>query len=61
MFIILVVVMVLQLYVYVNIIKTYSLTMCSLLYANYTSIKLFKKTKELTSVEIALYVCDKLA
>jgi len=42
MFIILVVVMVLQVYMYVNTMKIYSLNMCNLLYSKYTSIKLLK-------------------
>ena len=59
MFIILVVVMVLQVYMYVNTIKIYSLNMCSLLYS--TSIKLLKKTQVVKSVDVGLCVCDKLA
>ena len=54
MFIILVVVMVLQVYMYVNTIKIYSLNMCSLLYS--TSIKLLKKTQVVKSVDIGLCV-----
>ena len=61
MFIILVIVMVLQVYMYVNTMKVYSLNMCSLLYSKYTSIKLLKKTQVVKSVDIGLYVCDKLA
>ena len=61
MLIILVVVMVLQVYMYVNTIKIYSLNMCSLLYYKYTSIKLLKKNQVVKSVDIGLYVFDNLA
>jgi hypothetical protein len=44
-FIILVVVMVSQVDAYVNIIRTYTLIMCNLLYANYASMKLFKENQ----------------
>ena len=53
--------MVLQVYMYVNTIKIYSLNMCSLLYYKYTSIKLLKKNQVVKSVDIGLYVCDNLA
>jgi hypothetical protein len=38
-------VMVSQVDAYVNIIRTYTLIMCNLLYANYASMKLFKENQ----------------
>lgn len=57
MFVILIVMMVSQLYMCVNIIKTYILNMCSSLYANHTSIKLLKKNpRELALTDLGIYM-----